>query len=1156
MFLELLVVLLTLAANVALAGLADAERKASRPCTDEDWLFDFSECQEVTNAGHVRQAFAYADPAVCDPGAEGSSKLPKPLNNLPCEEPCEAGSRYAISSFRQGGKARSEERAQLRVQCETCPPGKFSLGGGSLIDGTAGDWAKPWLAGLSTACLYRTTDYSWRLGGGDQLKCVLHLDQGAAKTVETRAGAWNAELPDVEVKAPLVMVKDLACEAYNSTMAEAISGAVVLVSRGVCTFQNKTMNLAAAGAVAVVLFNNIAHRAHFIPAAPAGSEAPNIPIFMVTKEDGERWARSVRGASVPPQFRTASSHCRLDRQEAVHVNLSALNVSLNGSEDSWEKAVKGCSHWTADPAGGFLHSGRNKLFHWLYSFLTLSVRFVRDGHIRFRYAVDAEMTYDGLDFEIDGVPAWNATVSVQPLKVFRVNVSRGPHSFTWTYKKDFGTSHGEDRARLQLLEISGTSHADYTCRSCSAVSALEGSHCGVCPRNKYGLVLDEGMAIRCRNCPSGRWSPPASIGESSCQARRPCTRSDITISYFLPTAADPFGLARRIAGDICRDNKTRVHVSWRLPITCDTQAADRFALASMSTDAEERTCPPCQPLQWRPSGAACVNRPAKSCPRPTYAVPHLIVNQWHIWPRNVTSLIWGKDGRQEHSWQLASDGSSVVVGSAFIGGGGAEIESLLTSRGDQALLKLDVNLTSAGLLEVFIEERPPGAWKTAGALYIDHEPLQPDTEDVVGSLRRMTLGVAEGWHWVTLVWRYQGPEVDEVSADFSPFEGGSGLRLLNFSLTNVAGASAAGVCQQCPPGKGVARPGGESRCEACPAGFSSRDYQWDFDGGPCSICPAGRAASGNQGRGSAICQVCGPGLRSGQGAAFCTPHEVLGVATGNFPQWQTQAIADAWLGQAGAEAVNGLRIVQVEERWYYINFFQPSQLAGSRNAPAGVTAYWWEWLPSRTETSSDTCASQQGAFVRPVGDLLEAVKVDEGAGTSSRGAWLTFSGDCKSASGSRVRRADLFLSCDPNQHPDHLQLNFLHNARPSSGCEDVALEWRTPAACPLCRASDWQPVTDSICDPAKGQHITYLAPEGCFGGEPAPKDFWQPCPGVVNMAALLVILAVIGCSLCCLSCYVMLLRRRYSKYIMLGDGPAVSGNGVAPSTMGSADASP
>jgi len=43
--------------------------------------------------------------------------------------------------------------------------------------------------------------------------------------------------------------------------------------------------------------------------------------------------------------------------------------------------------------------------------LTLSTRFVRDGYIRFRYAVDAEDGYDGLLFEMDGNLVWNKTAA-------------------------------------------------------------------------------------------------------------------------------------------------------------------------------------------------------------------------------------------------------------------------------------------------------------------------------------------------------------------------------------------------------------------------------------------------------------------------------------------------------------------------------------------------------------------------------------------------------------------------------------------------------------------------------------------------------------------------------------------------------------------------
>ena len=44
------------------------------------------------------------------------------------------------------------------------------------------------------------------------------------------------------------------------------------------------------------------------------------------------------------------------------------------------RPIEGMAAWLGD----------NRGFHWLFSFLTFSARFVRDGYLRFRYGVDAE----------------------------------------------------------------------------------------------------------------------------------------------------------------------------------------------------------------------------------------------------------------------------------------------------------------------------------------------------------------------------------------------------------------------------------------------------------------------------------------------------------------------------------------------------------------------------------------------------------------------------------------------------------------------------------------------------------------------------------------------------------------------------------------------
>ena len=56
---------------------------------------------------------------------------------------------------------------------------------------------------------------------------------------------------------------------------------------------------------------------------------------------------------------------------------------------------------------------------------------------------------------------------------------------------------------------------------------------------------------------------------------------------------------------------------------------------------------------------------------------------------------------------------------------------------------------------------------------------------------------------------------------------------------------------------------------------------------------------------------------------------------------------------------------------------------------------------------------------------------------------------------------------------------------------------------------------------------------------------------VLNLVALVIVGAVVGCILCCLSIYVLLLRRRYAKYMMLEEGSAT--NVVAPASIGVPD---
>ncbi|CAE7153333.1 MORN3, partial [Symbiodinium pilosum] len=157
-------------------------------------------------------------------------------------------------------------------------------------------------------------------------------------------------------------------------------------------------------------------------------------------------------------------------------------------------------------------------------------------------------------------------------------------------------------------------------------------------------------SIRCRHCPTGSWAPAGSVGADSCQARRTCTGKDVQILYRAWK-----GSSEPSDSVFCRGNKTTAVAVWRQPMTCTTTRSPS-QLAGITASNRDRDCPPCQPFQWRPTGGSCVNRPARACPAPKFALPILIVNRWEVFPQNFTSWIWGRPSveEQSHSWQLAS----------------------------------------------------------------------------------------------------------------------------------------------------------------------------------------------------------------------------------------------------------------------------------------------------------------------------------------------------------------------------------------------------------------------------------------------------------------------------------------------------------------------
>ncbi|CAK9083649.1 Endosome/lysosome-associated apoptosis and autophagy regulator 1 [Durusdinium trenchii] len=1074
----------------------------ARPCRREDVHYDFTECHQgpALDGGPVREAFAYVDRESCNLRDNHSVRLPPPLLDLPCEQPCGANRFLQLKEDHQASR--------LKVNCIPCPRGRFSLGGGLYVDGSTSDWSRPWPAGLTTSCLYRSSDARWVLGGSARLTCVLHV---GSLRLETRAGTWNQNLPDQLLEAPLQLVDTSACEAISGS--SNLAGTVALVLRGSCAFSTKTEHLAAVGVKAVIVYNNLYQRPHFYPAAANGS-MPSIPIFMVTREDGERIIAEAAETAETLFVQIPSSRCSLDQREVAPASNSSRAAApsstpapggSSGKASSWEATEKSCAEWKMDPTGAFVHSGENQGFHWLYSFLTLSVRFVRDGYVRFRYAVDAEDGYDGLLFEMDGEVAWNSTMSqVAPWREFRWEVPKGAHSFTWTYKKDFSGSSGEDRAKLQLLEVSGTGHADSECRSCTLLSSPGSQRCLSCGRNEYA-ALDQPGRVHCVHCPANTWAPAGSASPESCKPRRRCTPQDVELVYRAPQGK---------TGAWCQGNRTSLRGFWRSPKVCAGDSSPlQVALQTEVTQAKvQKPCPPCQPFQYRPNGKQCVPRPAVTCREPQTAMPALEIVHWHRWPQNFTSWVWGRSPAEDHphAWQRTADGRSAVVGSSFLG---EEVESYT----DQALLMFDVDLVGPGELFFTLEEKPSGAWQRRGGLYVNHEPREAQLVGTVNGRASMKMSLPSGWHWITWVWRYHGPVSEESSSDaWVPPDELMGVKLWNVTVTNVRGAPR-GRCRACPANHG--RYNGSSTCQLCPPGTEESS-------GRCRPCGANTANARAGGR----CMPCGPGTKVGGQGLVCKAKAKLG-GDGQL-SWDVRRLLDSWKNISGRE---GFHRISVEDRVYYLNLLRPMELQGASSEFLHQKAYAWEALPPRTEEEAEDQTCTASAFVRPLVDLLEAVKPNEGM---PAGLWFTFLGPCMKNGEPSHRRLHFLLSCHPDAAPEDFRM--LSSMHPPSveGCEPVALEWRSRHSCPVCQPGDWEALAPTQCDPIRGQKVSFVAPSGCQGGAQRPKEYWEPCPGVLNLMALVLVGALVGCVLCCLSIYVLLLRRRYAKYMTLEEHPS------------------
>lgn len=1107
-----------------------------RPCADGDWRFAFGVCSPDEH----RNVYAYpsglggaeSSSAVCDTRHPDSRPQPTPLFNLSCRFSCPSGTHLGVN-LAAAEASTTVAPSGIAPHCETCPAGKFSLGGGLMVSGVAGDWARPWPSELQSSCMYRDSDDHWYTGGLPAGGCQLRIEAPNSVRGSYEAGAadWNEAVPS-PFTGPLAVAPGdgLGCEALGQLDS---AGSVLLVRQGGCAAREKAANAARAGARAVLVVGS-RYRAGPVSPSGAGGPPPGIPLMAISREDGEILVLAAERSQV---FVNAT---RPDcASETAILAAAELAATPGGPPDGG-----GCAPWQADPLGEFVHSGDNRPFHNIVSILTLSTRFVRDGYVIFRYAVDSERGFDGLSFEVD----WNevmSSTSVQPdFTDFKVNLTAGLHTMRWWYSKDYSVTGGEDLAKIQIIELVGTSHADLACRSCHSDHTYSGAgaaHCNACGHGEYlalGVDADRNFA-ECNVCPAGRWSPLGSVGNAACRETGPCGAENIEETYTQ-----------------CRSDSRYQRRSWKEPLTCNPNMPGSIEL---NVNEVSVPCEPCQPDRWRQYGNDCVPR-VVSCPAGQHAQRELIINSWVSWPENVTQEVWtmqqdlsnedpterDDDHPDGHGWMRAVDGqfafagdsSLAIMGAARVIGRTHDDEG--SHRFGNALLHLDVVTDSPGEVRFCADVLPTQrSWRQDADFLVDGGTARGMRSEWDGPHLHVSAPLAAGAHRLTWAWRY-GPRTGNNAY---------GMRVLNVTVSYAVGAGAS-VCRPCPPGLEVSGDG--LRCTACfPGSFLTPGSD------RCETCLAGTFA--NQ-PGASVCELCGEGTSSPAGASSCALMPEVSTPdpqSGGRLRFDVMALATAWLTATESAGPGAPGPFSVAGRRYFLSLFSHSETPG---LGGGGASYAFELMPREgADRDRDRCVGS--VATREVESLGRSVVSVQGIASGvSRGVRLTYGGGepCE-GSANASRGAVVTFVCDASASAptparrDHVGMHHLARLRlarstetQQPGCPPlVSLEWPVRAACPLCRETDFAPQRGA-CGGGSRRQVTFVMASPCNAGVPAPASYEEPCGDDMEddrETMLLKLMIVLATSLgLCLCCYAGYLHKTYAKYATSGGQPRATAN--------------
>eukprot|EP00054_Salpingoeca_dolichothecata_P002960 m.24667 g.24667 ORF g.24667 m.24667 type:complete len:1066 (+) comp13425_c0_seq1:186-3383(+) len=305
----------------------------------------------------------------------------------------------------------------------------------------------------------------------------------------------------------------------------------------------------------------------------------------------------------------------------------------------------GCNLWTPSDNFESVNSGNNSEARNSDSSLIITKEFEGDDNsVSFQYRVDAEQcTYtpcDGLIFSIDSKPVSLGGKFVVKSKQEQFvyfthsNISKGIHSFAWSYVKDGGLSDGEDRAFLKSITLIGAvpdaGITSENCEPCPSGTFTNKTAQSLCTPCDWFTFQPNQHSTSCEPCNVGEIAIP---GSSQCVTQRNCTDED----YF--TLKSPISSCTQ-ANDYMYDEAAQwmqVQHGGILTPVCNTKA---FPLPASKKNVGKCTCPKGHFLDTSSATTKCSVCPAgtyndgtmdkcEGCADDTFPLQGIVYEEWN-----------------------------------------------------------------------------------------------------------------------------------------------------------------------------------------------------------------------------------------------------------------------------------------------------------------------------------------------------------------------------------------------------------------------------------------------------------------------------------------------------------------------------------------------